>query len=69
MMQCGNKKAYPTKYKADRALGIIWKVSISTQSTRTRPCRSYQCSECHKWHLTSRYDVDLKVTQESPTKR
>ena len=43
------KRRYPDKGSARRVL------REAEQFVRTRdvPCRSYQCGDCHGWHLTS----------------
>jgi len=43
------KRRYATKQAARKAL------HEAEQFARTRdvPCRSYQCGDCHGWHLTS----------------
>ena len=51
-MRCEDKKAYPTRYKAERAMTLIWKTQW-LNNNRKKPCASYKCHVCNKWHLTS----------------
>jgi len=55
--ECKGKKAYPTRTKAERALNILWRATYS--QIEIRPCRSYKCSKCSQWHLTSKPDREL----------
>lgn len=43
------KVGYPTKGVADKALKRI-KDSLGRNK---KPTRSYECDDCHEWHLTS----------------
>lgn len=43
------KIAYATKGIADEALRRIW----DTPGRNKKPVRSYECNDCHEWHLTS----------------
>ena len=51
-MKCQDKVAYPTKYKAERAMSLIWK-NHWLNNNRKKPCASYRCPICKGWHLTS----------------
>lgn len=59
--ECKGKKAYPTRHKAERALNILWRATYN--QIEIRPCRSYMCRECSKWHLTSKPDWSLTKRQ------
>jgi hypothetical protein len=52
LMKCENKTAYPTRYKAERAMNLIWK-NHWLNNARKKPCATYKCNICGKWHLTS----------------
>ncbi len=43
------KIGYPSKEIADRAL---WRIKHSLGRNK-KPTRSYECDDCHEWHLTS----------------
>lgn len=51
-MKCEEKTGYATKYKAERAMNLIWK-NHWLNNNRKKPCASYRCKVCSKWHLTS----------------
>lgn len=53
-MRCEEKKAFPTRRKAELALRTIWRKSWN--QAHKRPHRSYKCELCGKWHLTSQTD-------------
>jgi hypothetical protein len=52
MLKCDNKTSFTSRAKAERKLKQIWKTSWLSQ--RKKPCRSYKCLLCNKWHLTSK---------------
>lgn len=47
-----NKIRYPTQQRAEDHIKSMRK-SFQTQSGRTAPTRSYECSECKGWHTAS----------------
>jgi len=51
-MKCQEKTAYSTKYKAEKAMSLIWK-NHWLNNARKKPCATYKCEICGKWHLTS----------------
>lgn len=51
-MKCQEKTAYPSKYKAEKAMSLIWK-NHWLNNNRKKPCATYKCEICGKWHLTS----------------
>ena len=51
-MKCQEKTAYPTKHKAEKAMSLIWK-NHWLNNNRKKPCATYKCEICGKWHLTS----------------
>jgi len=59
MSQCKGKQAYPNEERARRVLSIAWKHAISNGTTHELPCRAYRCTQCGKWHLTSKPDWKL----------
>lgn len=60
------KKAFSTR---ERAEGALDQISLVGGLTTKKPCRVYECSQCRKWHLTSRstgyetpaYEEELNV--------
>ena len=51
-VRCEEKKGYATRHSAERAMTMIWK-SQWLNNNRKKPCASYKCNLCAKWHLTS----------------
>ena len=51
-MKCDSKKKFATRTGAEMALKKIWKTSWLSQ--QKKPCSSYKCPFCQKWHLTSK---------------
>ena len=50
-MKCETKSQFNSRAKAEKVLRAIWK--SNWLSNRKKPCRSYLCRYCGKWHLTS----------------
>lgn len=59
-MKCQEKKGYATKYQAERAITMIWKTQW-LNNNRKKPCASYKCRSCGKWHMTSQPQRQKKV--------
>ena len=57
-MRCEQKKAYPTQLRAERALTVIWKSHWA--ENKKKPCSSYKCPICNKYHLTSQSKRERK---------
>jgi len=51
MAKCTEKKKFPSKLDAERALDSIWRTNW--KSNRKKPCASYFCGVCGSYHLTS----------------
>jgi hypothetical protein len=62
-MKCQEKTAYPTKHKAEKAMTLIWK-NHWLNNNRKKPCATYKCEICGKWHLPSQARRDKPNTKK-----
>ena len=64
-MRCEEKKAFNSQTSAEKALNKIWKTNWL--SSRKKPCSSYKCPICSKYHLTSQAQNKRRNTNATTT--
>ena len=58
LLGCSNKTRFRDRSRATEALvGIRYRMQAEGESTKV-PIRTYECSNCAGWHLSSREDRD-----------